>query len=44
MAALHGLEAPDPSRSRVLEIGCAIGANLLPMAERLPGARLVGVR
>lgn len=40
---LHGLRPPAVERSRVLELGCGLGGNLLPMAEQLPGARFVGV-
>ena len=40
---LKGLDAPDPRRARVLEIGCATGGNLLPMAVALPEATFVGV-
>jgi len=43
MAALFGLEAPAPASCRVLELGCASGGNLIPMAHGLPGARCVGV-
>ena len=32
MASLFGLEPPDPRTARVLEIGCAAGANIAPMA------------
>lgn len=42
-AQIEGLEAPDPHRCRVLEIGCAGGGNLLPMAESLPDSRFVGI-
>ena len=44
VAALrHGM-SPAPSEScRVLELGCAEGANLIPMAYHLDGARFVGV-
>jgi SAM-dependent methyltransferase len=42
VAALFGLEAPDPSTARVLEVGCGDGANLLPMAMRIPAARFTG--
>src|SRR4051812_17760896 len=31
---LHGLLTAPPDRCRVLELGCAEGANLLPLAER----------
>ena len=43
MARLHGLRPTDPRRARVLEIGCASGANLLPLAARYPRAEFVGV-
>ncbi|MEM7810262.1 MAG: class I SAM-dependent methyltransferase [Planctomycetota bacterium] len=33
----------DLGRCRVLEIGCAGGGNLLPIADRYPGATLCGV-
>jgi len=40
---LFGLATADPARCRVLELGCAEGGNLIPMAFYLPGARFVGV-
>ena len=43
IAALVGHDAPDPATSRVLEIGCGDGGNLVPMAAALPGASFVGV-
>ena len=43
LARLFGLEAPDVETCRVLELGCASGDNLLPMALGLPGARFVGI-
>lgn len=43
VAALFGLTPPPVPRCRVLELGCAAGGNLAPMAEALPGARFVGV-
>lgn len=39
----HGLSPASPSGARVLELGCAEGANLLPMAYRREGARFVGL-
>jgi hypothetical protein len=33
---LFGLACPEPSRARVLELGCAAGGNLLPIAWHLP--------
>jgi len=43
VARLAGLAPPDPTTCRVLEIGCATGGNLMPMALGLPGATFVGV-
>ncbi len=40
---LFGMTPPAVARCRVLELGCAAGWNLLPMAERLPEAEFVGV-
>lgn len=43
IATLLGL-APTPIEDcRVLELGCASGGNLLPMAHTLPGSTFVGV-
>ena len=42
-ASLLGLPVPDVEHCRVLELGCASGGNLLPMAEALPGSTFVGV-
>lgn len=42
-ARLFGVDAPDPRLARVLELGCAEGGNLLPMAFYLPGAHFVGI-
>lgn len=43
IAHLCGLETFDPATCRVLEIGCGDGANLLSLANALPGAELFGV-
>src|SRR3954453_18003485 len=43
MAILHGMTPPDPRRCRVLELGCASGANLFPLAVAMPEARFVGI-
>ncbi|WP_428990307.1 methyltransferase regulatory domain-containing protein [Methylocapsa aurea] len=40
---LSGLEAAPLASARVLELGCAGGGNLIPLAARFPGARFVGV-
>jgi SAM-dependent methyltransferase len=42
-ARLRGIPAPLPSECRVLELGCAAGGNLIPMAYGLPRSRFVGV-
>jgi 2-polyprenyl-3-methyl-5-hydroxy-6-metoxy-1,4-benzoquinol methylase len=38
-----GFDAPPVARCRVLELGCAGGGNILPMAAHLPEARFVGI-
>jgi methyltransferase-like protein/trans-aconitate methyltransferase len=43
LARLLGLEPAPVDRCRVLELGCAMGANLVPMAFQLPGSEFVGV-
>jgi SAM-dependent methyltransferase len=43
VARLHGFDAPDPSRARILELGCAQGGNLIPLAWRWPASECVGV-
>jgi methyltransferase-like protein/SAM-dependent methyltransferase len=43
LAALLGMSPPPVTACRVLELGCANGRNLLPMADQLPGSQFVGV-
>jgi methyltransferase-like protein/ubiquinone/menaquinone biosynthesis C-methylase UbiE len=43
VAKLFGLTPPAVDRSRVLELGCSSGANLIPMAVALPTAKFVGI-
>ena len=43
VAHLLGVEAPAPAECRVLELGCAVGGNIVPMAYSLPRATLVGI-
>jgi SAM-dependent methyltransferase len=43
VTAVYGLAAPAPERARVLELGCAAGGNLIPLAARFPAAHFVGV-
>lgn len=43
MAQLLGLSPAPVANCRVLELGSGTGSNLLPMAEDLPGAELIGL-
>ncbi len=43
VATFFGLPAPDLRRARVLEIGCAAGGHLIPLAATWPHAQFVGV-
>ncbi|MCB2079770.1 MAG: class I SAM-dependent methyltransferase [Novosphingobium sp.] len=43
IARLFGLVAPAVGNARVLELGCAAGGNLIPMAAHHPEATFVGV-
>jgi methyltransferase-like protein/SAM-dependent methyltransferase len=43
IARLRGLQPAPAPRARVLELGCASGQNLIPLAERFPDASFVGV-
>ncbi|TNF27927.1 MAG: methyltransferase domain-containing protein [Deltaproteobacteria bacterium] len=43
MATLFGMEPAPPERCRVLEVGCAVGGNLLPMAAAAPESQFVGI-
>lgn len=43
VAKLHGFDAIEPSRARILELGCAQGGNLIPLAWRWPECECVGV-
>jgi SAM-dependent methyltransferase len=40
---LHGLPTAAADHCRVLELGCAEGMNLLPLAERFPASQFVGI-
>lgn len=42
-ALLFGLEPPDLRHARVLELGCADGGNLVPMAAEVPEGRFLGI-
>jgi methyltransferase-like protein/2-polyprenyl-3-methyl-5-hydroxy-6-metoxy-1,4-benzoquinol methylase len=43
LASLFGVSSPEVGTARVLEVGCARGDNLIPMAVSLPMARFVGI-
>lgn len=40
---LFGLEAVNPFKCRVLELGCASGGNIIPMAVKYPDSEFVGI-
>lgn len=43
IAQLFQMQPAAIDRCRVLELGCAAGGNLIPMAVQLPGSRFVGI-
>jgi SAM-dependent methyltransferase len=43
LATLFDLRPAPPERCRVLELGCGLGGNLIPMAEELRESTFVGV-
>lgn len=43
LAQLFGLDAPDIHHARVLELGCASGGNIIPLAVNYPGASFSGI-
>jgi SAM-dependent methyltransferase len=43
VATLRGLSPPPVNNCRLLDIGCAAGSNLLPLAEQLPKSQFVGI-
>ena len=43
LARLHGIDAPLVSQASVLELGCGDGSNCIPLAERNPKSRFIGV-
>jgi len=42
-AIMAGIAPENPEKSRVLEIGCGSGGNLLPMAEQFPQSQFSGI-
>ncbi len=43
MARMFKLDVPDIATARVLELGCAAGGNLIPLAVRYPKLKAVGI-
>ncbi|TMQ34738.1 MAG: methyltransferase [Planctomycetota bacterium] len=43
VATLHGMTPAPLASCRVLELGCASGGNLIPMAASLPDSSFVGI-
>src|SRR5262245_46093065 len=43
LAEFHGFPSASPDTAKILEIGCANGGNLIPIAGALPKASCVGV-
>ncbi|MEA2838600.1 MAG: hypothetical protein QOD89_3150 [Bradyrhizobium sp.] len=43
LATLYGMRPAPAERCRVLELGCGVGGNLLPMAFQNPDSEFVGV-
>ena len=38
LAAMFGLASPNVSQCSMLELGCASGGNIIPLAMRFPGS------
>lgn len=43
LATLFGLEQPPVETCRVLELGCAVGGNIIPLADEMPHAWFLGI-
>ena len=43
IASLFGLSPPQVANARVLEIGCASGGNIIPLAAQFPNAKFTGL-
>jgi len=43
VARLFALDAAAIGEARILELGCALGGNIIPLAARHPGAAVVGI-
>ena len=42
-ASLFGIVAPQVHSAKILEVGCALGQNLIPIASSLPESICIGV-
>jgi len=43
IATLFGMTPPEPRHCRVLEIGCARGGNIIPLAQGSPNSQFLGI-
>jgi SAM-dependent methyltransferase len=43
IARLFALDAAPPAEARILELGCASGGNIIPIAARQPRATVLGI-
>ncbi|MDE2420879.1 MAG: class I SAM-dependent methyltransferase, partial [Gammaproteobacteria bacterium] len=43
VAVLFGIKSVPIEHARILELGCASGGNLIPVAVRFPNAQIIGV-
>ncbi len=43
LATIMGMQPAPVTDCRVLELGCAVGGNIIPMAYGLPGSRFLGI-
>ena len=43
VGTLFGVSPPDFRTARVLELGCASGGNLIPLAIQFPDSHYVGI-
>ena len=43
IAAMFGIQTKSMNKARILELGCASGGNLIPLAYHYPDIELVGI-
>ena len=43
LGRIFGLDTPVPETARILELGCATGGNIIPLAYYLPNTKIVGI-